>query len=165
MALDQLPATPRRKHSAHISGSRFCASCGWPIIFLSCKGVLAQTEPYASYQRWFYCSNKSCARHDGEGTSNESIPKWAASDETHTPVDKAERRQDLVTIATEACILMRAAGFTLQRIADELNTKGFDAPMGRGWSPMSIMRLLKRSEATQTAVGNSSSSSAGRRTG
>jgi hypothetical protein len=54
-----------------------CVDCGWAIIDICCNG---QDEPFALWDWWWYCSNKSCKNHFGEGVF-QNIPDFVKYEE------------------------------------------------------------------------------------
>jgi hypothetical protein len=72
-------ATPRpADQTAHIREDSFCVACGWPVIFAFCSDGMAQISPYAEWDSWIYCANKTCKHHEGEGILYH-MPSWIRS--------------------------------------------------------------------------------------
>lgn len=55
--------------NAKILDDRKCISCGWPIVSVLCNDEMGRTPPYSHDDYWYYCSNKTCNYHEGEGHS------------------------------------------------------------------------------------------------
>lgn len=69
--------------SASILKNRYCNCCGWPIIFVCCNGSFIKFKDANKWDWWYYCSNKTCEHHDGEGIF-QNRPDWVS-------IDKGER--------------------------------------------------------------------------
>ena len=52
-----------------------CDWCGWPVVSAYCNGSFCDFKDAAQWDWWFYCSNKSCKNHDGEGVFQDD-PDW-----------------------------------------------------------------------------------------
>lgn len=63
----QKVADPRRTDSAKMCKNAFCKACGWPVVHVCCNDGMFNTPPYAEWDWWGYCSNKTCVKHEGEG--------------------------------------------------------------------------------------------------
>jgi hypothetical protein len=68
-------AEPRRRDSAEVLANHFCKACGWPIIFVCCNDGMGEHPPFAGNDWWYYCANKTCQHHTGEGVF-QSQPEW-----------------------------------------------------------------------------------------
>lgn len=56
--------------------SVFCIECGWNVIWTCCNGGMSEL-PYGEFDYWYYCSNKSCVNHSGEGSySCQEFPRF-----------------------------------------------------------------------------------------
>lgn len=56
----------------------YCRECGWPIIHVCCNGSFndfVATKRTGLWDWWYYCSNKGCTHHEGEGVF-QSDPDW-----------------------------------------------------------------------------------------
>jgi hypothetical protein len=49
-----------------------CRECGWPVVDACCNSSPA---PWDGWDWWYYCSNKGCRNHVGEGVFQET-PEW-----------------------------------------------------------------------------------------
>lgn len=56
-----------------------CSDCGWPIISACCNHPFTLYKDSDKWDWWFYCSNKSCKNHDGEGVFQNN-PEWVEDD-------------------------------------------------------------------------------------
>jgi hypothetical protein len=65
----------RPRHDAQILKDHYCKDCGWPVIFVCCNDEMAVAAPYALWDWWYYCSNKACGRHSGDGVF-QNAPEW-----------------------------------------------------------------------------------------
>lgn len=72
-----------------------CAICGWPVIVACCNDEFKDFKDAAEYDRWYYCSNKGCKNHTGEGSCQET-PDFVNSDATQAAVDRAWQRFNYV---------------------------------------------------------------------
>lgn len=52
-----------------------CAQCGWPIVDACCNDSFCNFQDAAEWDWWYYCSNKGCKNHEGEGVS-QNFPSW-----------------------------------------------------------------------------------------
>lgn len=54
-----------------------CADCGWPVIDAVCRGdeKFSDYKDAVDWDWWYYCSNKGCKNHDGEGVFQLN-PSW-----------------------------------------------------------------------------------------
>lgn len=71
-------ARPRpRNVSAHIADDAYCADCGWPIVDACCNDQFKEFKDAAEHDWWYYCTNKGCKNHDGEGAGGVfERPSW-----------------------------------------------------------------------------------------
>ena len=53
--------------NAKILDDKICNNCNWPIVFACCNGEFQNFKDAAHWDWWYYCSNKGCKDHDGEG--------------------------------------------------------------------------------------------------
>ncbi|QQG32311.1 hypothetical protein CkP1_0118 [Citrobacter phage CkP1] len=58
----------------HITKGR-CAVCHWPVISALCNDGMSKVNPYNRFDWWYYCSNKTCQHHKGEGVFQYD-PEW-----------------------------------------------------------------------------------------
>lgn len=69
------------KHSsvtARISGKHYCTSCGWPIVDACCNDEFTGFKDAIDWDWWYYCSNKGCKNHGGEGVW-QNTPEWVGN--------------------------------------------------------------------------------------
>lgn len=59
--------------NASIIQNHKCKDCGWPVLNILCNDGMGKQEPYASWDWWYYCSNKTCVNHEGEGVFQNHI--------------------------------------------------------------------------------------------
>ena len=52
-----------------------CRECEWPIIDVCCNGSFTEFKDADKWDWWYYCSNKYCKNHDGEGVFQDD-PEW-----------------------------------------------------------------------------------------
>lgn len=52
-----------------------CKVCKFPVVFTICNGLIGEEKPYACWDYWYYCSNKCCVNHGGEGVFQDN-PNW-----------------------------------------------------------------------------------------
>ena len=52
-----------------------CRECEWPIIDVCCNGSFKKFRNAAEWDWWYYCSNKGCKNHNGEGVFQYD-PDW-----------------------------------------------------------------------------------------
>ena len=64
-------------NTAGISLSYYCKDCGWPIIDVCCNDEFLNYKDAAKWDWWFYCSNKGCKNHGGEGMFQDA-PDWCS---------------------------------------------------------------------------------------
>lgn len=60
--------------SASILEGVHCNDCGWPIIDVCCNWEYSK-----GWDWWYYCSNKGCKNHLGEGIF-QNTPDWIIKD-------------------------------------------------------------------------------------
>jgi hypothetical protein len=58
-----------------------CKECGWPVVDVCCNdnfldGVKGEDN---CWDWWYYCSNKGCTNHNGEGVFQNHID-WVVMD-------------------------------------------------------------------------------------
>lgn len=70
--------------SAKIIDNKYCNCCGWPIVFVCCNGSFRDFNPTGEggesagdWDWWYYCSNKVCENHVGEGIW-QNRPDWVS---------------------------------------------------------------------------------------
>jgi len=66
------------RNTASISGKIFCKDCGWPVIHACCNDEFRNFKDAYQWDWWYYCSNKGCQNHDGEGVF-QNDPDWVES--------------------------------------------------------------------------------------
>ena len=54
----------------------YCTDCGWPVVWACCNGEFMNFKDAANHDWWYYCSNKGCKNHDGEGKYHNDLG-WA----------------------------------------------------------------------------------------
>jgi len=54
---------------------RKCKDCGWKIMFALCHESFKGFKDEKYYDRIYYCFNKACTHHEGEGVS-QFDPEW-----------------------------------------------------------------------------------------
>ena len=52
-----------------------CSDCGWPIIIACCNDEFMNFKYASECDWWYYCSNKGCKNHEGEGACQDT-PEW-----------------------------------------------------------------------------------------
>jgi len=62
-------------NTATINNKLFCKDCGWPIVSVCCNDEFKKFKDASEWDWWYYCSNKGCKNHDGEGVF-QSKTKW-----------------------------------------------------------------------------------------
>ena len=65
--------------TAEILKGKHCNCCGWPIVFVCCNDSFNDFEDAIDWDWWYYCSNKSCEHHEGEGIWQDT-PDWVSRD-------------------------------------------------------------------------------------
>lgn len=67
--------------TVQILKDKHCNYCGWPIVFVCCNGSFTTfSDPKdGPWDWWYYCSNKACKHHEGEGIFQD-IPEWVSKD-------------------------------------------------------------------------------------
>lgn len=65
-------------NQAEINGHR-CKDCGWPVVEAVCADSFRYFKDAMNWDWWYYCSNKGCEHHDGEGVFQD-IPVWVEDD-------------------------------------------------------------------------------------
>ena len=58
----------------------YCKDCGWPIIDVCCNDSFQNFKDASKWDWWYYCSNKSCKNHAGQGVFQEE-PDWCDYEE------------------------------------------------------------------------------------
>ena len=61
--------------SDYANRPRGCASCGWPVIHACCNDEFTKYKDAKEFDYWYYCSNKGCVNHSGEGVFQDN-PDW-----------------------------------------------------------------------------------------
>lgn len=64
--------------TASIYPNKHCSDCGWPIIFACCNDEFCdyvEQKNTGVWDWWFYCSNKGCKNHEGQGVFQD-LPEW-----------------------------------------------------------------------------------------
>lgn len=61
--------------TARIYNELRCKECGWPIVDVSCNDNFLGFTSGEVWDWWYYCSNKSCKNHRGEGVFQDQ-PEW-----------------------------------------------------------------------------------------
>ena len=59
----------------------YCGDCGWPIVDACCN---FDYKDSLEWDWWYYCSNKSCKNHDGEGVFQVD-PEWVVPYSQESP--------------------------------------------------------------------------------
>lgn len=106
--------------TANIRPELKCGDCGWPIVFACCNGLFMNFKDADQWDWWYYCSNKGCEHHDGEGTFQRD-PDWVLTihhkdwvvgeklkeardlmirEESHQPKPRAEAQQTIAHVTT-----------------------------------------------------------------
>lgn len=57
-----------------------CKECHWPVVSTLCNDGMGVHQPYAEWDWWYYCSNKTCINHHGNGVFQDT-PKWVETKE------------------------------------------------------------------------------------
>jgi hypothetical protein len=70
-------------NTASIAHGQVCRDYGWPIIDVCCNGTFTEYKDAAEWDWWYYCSNKSCRNHDGEGIFQDT-PEWIVAESEPT---------------------------------------------------------------------------------
>ena len=69
-------------NSVKILEGKKCDCCGWPVIHVCCNDNFLDgacpEDP--TWDWWYYCSNKGCKNHGGEGVF-QSNPEWVINDD------------------------------------------------------------------------------------
>ena len=74
--LETLPLKiAKPNNDANISGKLHCKKCGYPVVDMCCNEPFNKFQNADSYDWWYYCSNKMCENHDGEGVE-QNYPEW-----------------------------------------------------------------------------------------
>ncbi len=66
---------PKMMNTAELLETKACVECGWPIIFVCCNYEFKNFKDAGNWDWWYYCSNKGCKNHDGEGLF-QTEPDW-----------------------------------------------------------------------------------------
>ncbi len=53
----------------------YCKDCGWPVVDSVCTDEFEDFKDATEWDWWYYCSNKGCENHDGEGVFQDT-PDW-----------------------------------------------------------------------------------------
>ena len=56
-----------KNEQVKILGGCECRKCGYPIVFALSNPPFNNFKDSAEFDYWYYCSNKSCDNHGGEG--------------------------------------------------------------------------------------------------
>lgn len=65
-------------YSAAIVKDTYCKDCRFPIVFVCCNSTMqdfAIKQSGSMWDWWYYCSNKGCKNHIGEGIW-QNTPDW-----------------------------------------------------------------------------------------
>lgn len=54
----------------------YCNYCGWPVVFACINDEFLTVVDTRYFDYWYYCSNKGCYKHEGEGCGDMDIPDW-----------------------------------------------------------------------------------------
>lgn len=65
--------------TASIRNGVHCRDCGWPIVDACCNCEFSGFKDSSQWDWWFYCSNKGCKNHEGEGVFQDR-PDWIEND-------------------------------------------------------------------------------------
>ena len=63
--------------TAKILDKKYCNNCGRPVVFVCCNGSFTKFKDANEWDWWYYCSNKGCKNHDGEGVFQDEI-EWVS---------------------------------------------------------------------------------------
>ena len=65
-----------RTNQTYMSPFR-CSVCGYSVVFALCNEPFSFHANANEFDYWYYCSNKVCIKHDGEGNySGSEQPDW-----------------------------------------------------------------------------------------
>lgn len=53
----------------------WCKDCGWPVVSCCTNWDTKVFSDSGYWDWWFYCSNKACKNHHGEGVFQNDV-KW-----------------------------------------------------------------------------------------
>ena len=61
--------------TASILDGVHCKDCGWPIIDVCCNDNFLDgvEDKDTCWDWWYYCSNKGCKNHEGEGVFQNNV--------------------------------------------------------------------------------------------
>jgi len=111
---------------------------GTPIgkFFITIMAAAAELERNLINER---CNEGRKARK-AEGKRIGEVPYgWRLAEDGKTLVQNSQEQEALALIHS-----MKAKGFTLRQIADELNTRGYKAKKGGAWSFGQVQSVLRR---------------------
>ena len=72
--------------TAHIPLGMYCRDCGWPVVDACCNHEFQNFKDAAEWDWWYYCSNKGCKNHNGEGVCQDT-PEWIGRDKITSCVE------------------------------------------------------------------------------
>lgn len=67
--------TPKPRLEAVITGRIYCEKCGYPVVDITTNAPFLYFKDANKWDWWYYCSNKMCEHHDGEGYF-QNRPDW-----------------------------------------------------------------------------------------
>jgi hypothetical protein len=67
----------KKTNTASINMRLFCKDCGWPVVDCCCNDEFQNFKDANEWDWWYYCSNKGCKNHDGEGIF-QNVPDWVS---------------------------------------------------------------------------------------
>lgn len=66
--------------TATILPNRHCTECGWVVVSACCNdNFMCGVRSDQSWDWWYYCANKGCKNHTGEGVFQDT-PDWVGQD-------------------------------------------------------------------------------------
>lgn len=77
--------------TAEIKVGYCCKACGWPIIDCCVNDEMSAHKAFKDWDWWYYCSNKGCRNHHGEGvfqTRPDFVVTWATFLIEHPEIPK-----------------------------------------------------------------------------
>jgi hypothetical protein len=64
-----------KTNTAKMDGSLMCKNCDWPVANACCNDEFINFKDAGNWDWWYYCSNKGCKNHEGEGVF-QNMPVW-----------------------------------------------------------------------------------------
>lgn len=102
--------------TATITGELRCKACGWPVVDAVCNDDFLDFAPGESWDWWYYCANKSCVNHRGEGVFQRP-PTWIVS----VPLTPESHDQKVRALEERIARMSKAANTFYDAVTDILD--------------------------------------------